>query len=188
MSVYKLSGNLNRLLFKNATWVGPKKRGIQMDLKHTVWFEVKLLSRDKVIHIPCKIHLCMFHYDTINDCKHHLKQNNNDSIWLLAVWTKKGLTQQIRACMFDSSIFHENKCLSNIRYGHFKVICSTKAIYIICRTKARLYELTLTNTTSRSKCFSLLRFKASDLHLGLAATLIDIMQNHVPFLRIEVYI
>ena len=41
-----------------------------MDPKRIALFEVKLLSPDEGIHIPYKMHICMFHYDTTGDCKH----------------------------------------------------------------------------------------------------------------------
>ena len=36
-------------------------RGIKIDPKRIALFEVKLRSRDKVIHIPCKTYIHMFH-------------------------------------------------------------------------------------------------------------------------------
>ena len=53
------------------------KRDIKMDPKRNALFEVKLLSRDKVIHIHRKIHMLMFHYDAICDCKHRLTKAND---------------------------------------------------------------------------------------------------------------
>ena len=47
-----------------------------MDPKRVALFGVKLLSRNKGVHIPYKIHIHMFHYDTTCDFKHHLKKAN----------------------------------------------------------------------------------------------------------------
>ena len=48
-----------------------------MDPNRTALFEVKLSSRGKVIHIPYKIHMHMFLYDSTCNCKHHLKKVND---------------------------------------------------------------------------------------------------------------
>ena len=40
------------------------KRGIKIEAKRIALLEVKLLSRDKVIYIPYKINMHMFHYGT----------------------------------------------------------------------------------------------------------------------------
>ena len=39
-----------------------------------VYCEVKRLSMDRDMHIPRKIHVGVFHYDTIGDCKHQQKK------------------------------------------------------------------------------------------------------------------
>ena len=48
-----------------------------MEPKRIACFLVKLMSRDKVIHISYKIHMHIFHYDTTCDCKHYLKKEND---------------------------------------------------------------------------------------------------------------
>ena len=48
-----------------------------MDAKRIALFEVKLLSRDKVMYTPYKLNMHMFHYDGTYDCKHHLKKAND---------------------------------------------------------------------------------------------------------------
>ena len=53
------------------------KRGVKMDPKRIALFDVKLVSRDKMIYIPYKIRIHMFHNETTCDCKHHLKKDNN---------------------------------------------------------------------------------------------------------------
>ena len=81
------------------------KRDIKMDPKRNALFEVKLLSRDKVIHIHCKMHMLMFHYDIT-------------CVTASIVWRKpmipgnswkfehKGVTEQMKLIV---SIFHENQ-------------------------------------------------------------------------------
>ena len=54
-----------------------RKRGFKIDLKRIAVFADKLLSRDKVIHIPYKSNIYMFHYDTTWGWKHHLKKAND---------------------------------------------------------------------------------------------------------------
>ena len=63
---------------------GEKKKKNTMDPKRIPLFEVKLLSHDKRVYIPYKIHIYMFHYDTTCDFKHHLK-NANESRYDLKV-------------------------------------------------------------------------------------------------------
>ena len=65
------------------------KRGVKMDPKRIVLFEVKLVSRDKMIYIPYNIHIHTFRNETTCDCKHHLKKDN-DSRLLLNVRTQRG--------------------------------------------------------------------------------------------------
>ena len=55
-----------------------------MDLKRIALFEVKLLSRDKGVHIPYTIHMHMFQYDTTCDFKHNLNKAR-DSRYILKV-------------------------------------------------------------------------------------------------------
>ena len=45
----------------------------------SVYCEVKRLSRDRDMHIPRKIHVGVFHYDTIGDYKHQQKKANGSS-------------------------------------------------------------------------------------------------------------
>ena len=45
------------------------KRGVKMDPKRIVLFEVKLVSRDKMIYIPYKLHIHMFHNQTTSGLK-----------------------------------------------------------------------------------------------------------------------
>ena len=45
-----------------------------MTLMKSVYCEVKRLSRDRDMHIPHKIHIGVFHYDTTGDCKHQQKK------------------------------------------------------------------------------------------------------------------
>ena len=40
----------------------------------SVYCEVKRLSLGRKMHIPHKIHVGVFHYDTTGGCKHHLKE------------------------------------------------------------------------------------------------------------------
>ena len=48
-----------------------------MDTNRIPLFEVKLLSRGKVIYIPYKIHMHILRYDSTCNCKHHLKKVND---------------------------------------------------------------------------------------------------------------
>ena len=63
-----------------------------MDPNRIALFEVKLLSRDKVIHIPYKIHIHMLLYDTTCNCKYHLKKVPVTSECL----NTNGVTKQIK--------------------------------------------------------------------------------------------
>ena len=75
MFIHKLSNNKSSLYVKMLPESGGR-RGNKMDPKRDALFEVKLLSCDKGVHIPYKIHIHIFHYDTTCDFKHHLKKAN----------------------------------------------------------------------------------------------------------------
>ena len=62
-----------------------EKIGIKMDPKRIALFDVKLVSRDTVIHIPYKIHNIHVHYDTTCGCKHRLKKANDSRELLILV-------------------------------------------------------------------------------------------------------
>ena len=48
-----------------------------MDPNRFALFEIKLMSRSKVIHIPYETYMHMCLYDTTCNCKHQLKKVND---------------------------------------------------------------------------------------------------------------
>ena len=74
MSTYKVSRNLNRLSILKCHIKSFRNRTIEMTPLKCVYCDVKRLSQDSEIYIPCEIHVGVFHNDTSGDCKHYQKK------------------------------------------------------------------------------------------------------------------
>ena len=91
MAIHKLTSNVIHVYISKCH----RSRSAKEAFKWTrteLHFEVKLLSRGKVIHIPYKIHMHMFLCDSTCNCKHHLKKFQVTSERL----NTKGVTKQIK--------------------------------------------------------------------------------------------
>ena len=69
MSTQKVSRTLNRLSVLKCHVKSFRNRTIEMTPMKCVYCDVKRLSQDSEIHIPCEIHVGVFHHDTSGDCK-----------------------------------------------------------------------------------------------------------------------
>ena len=73
----KLTSNVIRLYISNCHGSRSAKEALKWIRTELHCLKLKLLSRDKVIRIPYKIHMHMLIYDTTSKCKHYLKKKKS---------------------------------------------------------------------------------------------------------------